>query len=178
MKTLSMLNLKGGVGKTVSAVGLAKALADLGRGRVLLVDADPQGGLTRWVTNRVPDDFKTANLSSLVQGFTTVPGTLIDLDDTELHADDPSRAALWSGMSLIPTATTRIVVDAIFGGTIDYRALRDPLERDTPDDFAYCVVDVGHGDNDSTRIGVVASDLVITVIAGWQVQSVQQLSEV
>ena len=43
---LSVVNLKGGTGKTVTAVHLAAALAR--RGRTLLVDADPQGSALSW----------------------------------------------------------------------------------------------------------------------------------
>ena len=48
MKTISIVNLKGGVGKTVTAVNLAGILAgDYGK-QVLLIDADPQANTTRF----------------------------------------------------------------------------------------------------------------------------------
>jgi chromosome partitioning protein len=44
-RVISMVNQKGGVGKTTSTVSLGSALADYGR-KVLLVDFDPQGALS------------------------------------------------------------------------------------------------------------------------------------
>lgn len=48
MKTFSLVNLKGGAGKTTSAVAIGAWLAEKGH-RTLLIDLDPQGTLTRWL---------------------------------------------------------------------------------------------------------------------------------
>ena len=45
-RTISVVNHKGGVGKTTSVVSLGASLAEMGR-RVLLVDLDPQGNLSQ-----------------------------------------------------------------------------------------------------------------------------------
>lgn len=47
MKTIAIVNLKGGVGKTVTAVNVAAILATEYGQRVLLVDADPQANATQ-----------------------------------------------------------------------------------------------------------------------------------
>jgi chromosome partitioning protein len=48
---IGVLNQKGGVGKTTIAVNLAAALCKA-RGRVLLIDADPQGSSLDWAAAR------------------------------------------------------------------------------------------------------------------------------
>ena len=47
MKIVSILNQKGGVGKTTLTINIAKALELRGYG-VLMVDTDPQASLTQW----------------------------------------------------------------------------------------------------------------------------------
>ena len=48
MRTLTFVNLKGGVGKTVSAANVAHILAAVHHKKVLLVDADKQGSASRY----------------------------------------------------------------------------------------------------------------------------------
>ena len=56
-RTIAVANQKGGTGKTATTVSLGVALARLGK-RVLLVDADPQGDLTKSLGWKTPDDLE------------------------------------------------------------------------------------------------------------------------
>ncbi len=57
LRTLAILNQKGGVGKTTVTLGLASAAAAAGR-RVLVVDLDPQASST-WVLGVDPGKKKS-----------------------------------------------------------------------------------------------------------------------
>lgn len=69
-RTIAVANQKGGTGKTSTALNLGVALARKGR-RVLLVDADPQGDLTKSLGWRDPDSLETTiadHMAAAIEG--------------------------------------------------------------------------------------------------------------
>ena len=87
MKTFAIVNRKGGVGKTTTAVNLAYVLATSCRLRVLLVDADGQANATQILLP--PGEY--AGLGALLRGYELCYEELVE------HTDVP-------GLDVLPAA--------------------------------------------------------------------------
>ena len=105
-KIIAFANQKGGVGKTTTAVNLSASLAYRTRGRVLLVDSDPQGNATsglginkREVKHSVYDvvigncSAKDAVIRTKYKNLDIIPSS-IDLAAAEIELVDMENRAL------------------------------------------------------------------------------------
>ena len=61
---ISLINQKGGVGKTTVAVNLASGLSEAGD-RIMVVDSDPQGSVVQWQSIADGKEFDVIHLPNL-----------------------------------------------------------------------------------------------------------------
>lgn len=97
-RTIAVANQKGGTAKTATALSLGVALARAG-GRVLLVDADPQGDLTKSLGWRDPDSLETTlatHLAAAIAGSDDDPaaGMLRHREGVDLMPSNIELAAM------------------------------------------------------------------------------------
>jgi chromosome partitioning protein len=117
---IAIVNLKGGTGKTVTAVYLAAALAE--QGPTLLVDADPQGSALSWSEEAAGLPFSvvglpTRNLHTRLNGL--MPGLMHAVIDTPPGDRAIVRSAIVAaGIILVPIPPSIIDLDRL-GPTLD-----------------------------------------------------------
>lgn len=96
MKTISVINLKGGVAKTTTAVNMAALFAEKYKKSVLLIDNDPQGNASRFFNHYYQSKCGSAKIldeEAVGIWHTQVGIDVIDANMTLLEADNNLRSS-------------------------------------------------------------------------------------
>ena len=144
MRTTAIMNLKGGTGKTVTAINLAAILARDYAQRVLLVDADSQANLTEFVTDYL-DNVMTGGFADLLSGRHAVTW-VTKMRNVKLLAADETLMAL--------------DVSAAGNGTADPMALAEFLNQNE-DKFDWCIIDCPPAFSAAAMAALIAANEVV-----------------
>ncbi|SCY30834.1 ParA family protein [Lysinibacillus fusiformis] len=150
MKTISIINLKGGVAKTVSAINIAYTLVVKHEKRVLLIDNDKQGNTSKFFGLYDPE---SDGLSELL----TVRG--LDVDSVIRKTGYEGLDIITANMNLL-RANKEILMDVSLP---QQTRLRKKLEQ-VKERYDYVIIDNAPDLNMSVVNALVASDDVLIPI--------------
>jgi len=143
MRTLCVLNKKGGVGKTTIASNLAQALSLLGK-KILVIDNDEQHNLTNSIGLGIPD-------ITLADCFIANPSQI------ELAVKAAIREAFLEGIHCI--AGTKTLENATPRKTIFHEILHSEIIQQQAYDF--CIIDNSPAVSLKTKAAIVGSDFYL-----------------
>lgn len=148
-KVISIANQKGGVGKTATSVSLGAALTELGK-RILLVDFDPQGNLTKGLGFRDKSKYKL----SLKEVFMNeILNNQYNCKDVLVHSNEE--------MELIPSNIDLSGTDLMLANVMSRESILKQFIDRIQDDYDYILIDCNPALNLFTINALTASDSVI-----------------
>ena len=160
-----VVNLKGGVSKTVSTVTLAHALRvhqDLLRHdlRILVIDLDPQASSTMFLDH-------THSIGSILE---TAAQAMLNDVDAETLRNEVIRPTIIPGVDVIPASIDdgfvasawKELVSEHLPGVNQYEVLRKIIIDRVADDYDFILIDTGPHLDPFLLNGLAASDLILT----------------
>jgi len=145
MKTIAIVNTKGGCGKTTTAINLAASLGWQGV-PVLLIDMDPQGHATLGVNIKANGE----------PGLYEVYAEQLTLNDVIMHD-------VVAGIDLIPATSNLIDVGNILLNFPYEHILRHHLEQ-LEKDYDYIIIDCAPAINPLTVTALLAADELLVPV--------------
>jgi chromosome partitioning protein len=157
MKTISIINLKGGVGKTISAINIAHILAKIHGKRVLLIDNDKQGNTTKFFGLHSYEDLSLADV--LTEKKLDILKKAIKATEYEGYSGGLLHV-LPANMNLLH-ADRSILIDT---SRPQQTRLRKALQHEVASYYDYAVIDCAPDFNMSVINALVASHDVLVPI--------------
>lgn len=165
MKTISIINLKGGVAKTTSSVNIAYILNAVHKKKVLLIDNDKQGNASKFFNRHSYDKASVAEVM-----------VVRDIDTAAViqHTDYGGLDIITANMNL-SKANQKVLLDqSCIQQTRFKRALRQVAGQ-----YDFCIIDNAPDINISTINALAASDdvLVPITIDDFSLDGLEELTE-
>lgn len=152
MKTVSILNVKGGVAKTTSSLAIAEVLSEDYGYKVLLVDADQQGNATHTL---LPDVDNHDGTAELLLAKDLIPASEV-IQPTEYGIDVIGGTfRLMEADKLVMLDTTR---------PQQFRLRRQLRQSDISEKYDFCIIDCPPNLNVAAVNALAASDEVLVPI--------------
>lgn len=144
MKKISLFNLKGGVGKTISSVNIATILAIKGF-KVLLVDNDPQAN----------------SCINLGMGDESQLGIYELLSNKEMSIKEVIKETPTENLYLVPSAIRYFDIQKRLSNELNPYSVLNKKLKEVENDFDYVIIDNHPSLSTMSFNGLVASDEVI-----------------
>ena len=164
-KVISVVNQKGGVGKTTTTVNVGIGLAREGK-KVLLIDADPQGSLTASLGYEEPDDLRITLATIMMD---VINEEEISLEDGILHHQE--------NVDLLPANIELSALEVTMGNVMSREMIMKDYIEMMRERYDYILIDCMPSLGMMTINALVASDAVLIPVqaAYLPVKGLQQL---